>query len=205
METNNQEGLFRWADQIPSPLWDDLRARSPEDAAESVGAHLENGIFRIPLLGFTYQVNPEQYRIIRERDSSHRVGYQTGIVLLTTLASSKGVPPSGRMVTPLELTGGATFFTGAHTLATKPLEKAFGDNPEMLTRRAQALGGEEVSGADCAVRIPGLPFLPLYVLLWTKDDEFSARALIGIDDRALFHLDLAGVFALTNVMVGRLV
>jgi hypothetical protein len=67
------------------------------------------------------------------------------------------------------------------------------------------LGAERVEGADYAIRIPGLPLLPLYVLLWNGDAETQARAFIGIDDRALFHLDLGGVFALTNVLVGRLV
>jgi hypothetical protein len=47
--------------------------------------------------------------------------------------------------------------------------------------------------------------LPLHVLLWAADQEFEARAVIGIDSRALFHLDLSGVFALTNLMVARLV
>jgi len=32
----------------------------------------------------------------------------------------------------------------------------------------------------------------------------AGRAVIGIDDRAHFHLDLAGVFALTNILVYRL-
>jgi hypothetical protein len=84
------------------------------------------------------------------------------------------------------------------------LARRFGKDPEALVRRAEQMGGEPIDGADCAVRIPGLPFVPLYVLLWTADEEFGARAVIGIDDRALFHLDLAGVFALTNVMVGHL-
>jgi len=45
---------------------------------------------------------------------------------------------------------------------------------------------------------------PLYVLLWRGDQEVPVRAVIGIDDRAHFHLDLAGVFALTNLLVERL-
>jgi hypothetical protein len=202
---SNQDELFRWADQIPAPLWDDLEARPSMESATAVNAVFENGAFKVPLLGFVYGVDPKNRSIIKEGDDAHRVSYQTGIVLLTTLAKSMGVPSSGRMVTPQELTGGTLFFTGAHTLATKPLIKRFGNNPEALIVRAMELGGERVDGADCGVRIPALPLLPLYVLLWAGDEESSARAIIGIDDRALFHLDLAGVFALTNIMVNRLV
>ncbi len=96
------------------------------------------------------------------------------------------------------------FFTGAHAPATPPLERAFSSDPDRLIARALKLGGEMIQGADVAVLIPGLPYLPLYVLLWEGDNESPARAVIGIDDRALFHLDLAGVFALTNILVHRL-
>ncbi|MBT8340798.1 MAG: DUF3786 domain-containing protein [Desulfatitalea sp.] len=196
--------LFRWADQIPTPLWDDLRTRAGEQAAAAVEGVFEQNRFKVPMLGTVYRVDPAAQRIQHEQDPDHRVSYQSGVVLLTALAKSMGVPPSGRMVTPLELEGGTLFFTGAHTLATKPLADHFGRSPRSLVKAARALGGESVDGADCAIRLPGLPLIPLYVLLWTADEEFEARAVIGIDDRALFHLDLAGVFALTNVMVAKL-
>ena len=196
---------FRWADQLPSPLWDDLDARPAQEAAVASGAVWENGVFTIPLVGITYQVDPRSRRIIRIDEEAHRVSFQTGVVLLTALAKSVGVPPSGRMVTPQELTGGSLFFTGAHSLAVKPLEKRFGRDPLALIVAALKFGGKEIPGADYAVCIFGLPLLPLYVLLWQADDEFDSRAVIGIDDRALFHLDLAGVFALTNILSGRLI
>lgn len=198
------DDLFRWADMIPAPLWDDLQARPASLAAEAVGATLSEGVFEVSMLGRTYRVDPVLRRILWQAQPHHRVSYQTGVVLLTTLAKSMGVPPSGRMVTPQELQGGTLFFTGAHSLAVKPLAKRFGDDPQSLAATAIAMGGEAIPGADCAVRLPGLPHLPLYVLLWRADEEFSARAVIGIDDRALFHLDLAGIFALTNVMAARL-
>jgi hypothetical protein len=197
--------LFRWAEQLPSPLWDDLKARPPLEAAAASGAVWEDGKFEIPLVGVTYQIDPGARRIVRRQNSDRRVGFQCGMVLVTALAKSLGAPPSGRMVTPQELKGGSLFFTGAHSLAVKPLEKRFGHDPEALIASAKRFGGVRIEGADCAVALPGLPMVPLYVLLWRADDEFEARAVIGIDDRALFHLDLAGVFGLTNVMVGRLI
>ena len=204
-QTEVPDEPFRWADQLPAPLWDDVRARPAEQAAEAVGAPLSQGVFQIPMLGRTYRVDPGARRIWLQDQPDHRVSYQSGVVLLSALARSMGVPPSGRMVTPQELQGGTLFFTGAHSLAVKPLAKRFGDDPQGLIAAAAVMGGEAFSGADCAVRLPGLPRLPLYVLLWRADEEFSARAVIGIDDRALFHLDLAGIFALTNVMVARLI
>jgi hypothetical protein len=197
--------LFRWADQIEPPLWDDLQARPAKEAAAAVNAVLDEGIFNVSLLGSIYLVDPKERHISILGQDGHRVSYQTGIVLLTTLAKSMGVPPSGRMVGPQELTGGALFFTGAHALATGPLAEKYGNDPAALITRAEKLGGEIIGGADAAVRIPALPLLPLYVLLWTGDRDLNARAFIGIDDRALFHLDLSGVFALTNIMVSRLV
>ena len=102
---------------------------------------------------------------------------------------------------PQELPGGRMFFTGAHTVATGPLAKYFEKDSDQLLNRVLGLGGEMIGGADIAIRLPGLPYVPLYILFWRGDQEIPSRAVIGIDDRAHFHLDLGGVFALTNILV----
>lgn len=204
MKKTSQEDLFRYADQIPQALWDDLGNRSPQQAAEAVGAAWDGTLFKVPVIGIEYAVDPDKKQITESGRADHRVSYQTGVVLLTTLATSKGVPPSGRMVVPQELPGGRMFFTGAHAVAAGPLAKAFNQDPGQLIDRALAVGGEMIDGADTAIRIPGLPYVPLYVLFWEGDQPSSARAIIGIDDRAHFHLDLASVFALTNLLAYRL-
>jgi len=197
--------LFRWADQLPAVLWEDLKRRPPVEAAASTGALWAEGLFTIPLVGIGYTLDPETRRIRRTGQPGHRVSYQSGVVLLTTLSGSKGVPPSGAMISPQELPGGRMFFSGAHALATKPLAEAFESQPETLIERMHFLGGKIIDGADVAMCLPGLPFVPLYLLLWEGDEDAPARAVIGIDSRAHFHLDLAGVFALTNTLVNRLV
>lgn len=199
----SQNELFRWADQIPAALWIDLFNRSPQQAAEAVGAEWDGETFRVKMLGIHYTIDPANRRITVANQADHRVSYQAGAVLLTTLSISKGVPPSGRMAVPQELPGGRMFFTGAHAVATEPLAKYFEKDSNQLLNRALGVGGEMIEGADIAIRLPGLPYVPLYVLFWRRDQELPARAVIGIDDRAPFHLDLAGVFALTNILVYR--
>jgi len=201
---SSEKELFRWADQLPDALWDDVRRRPPKEAAEAVGAVREGDIFNIDLIGETFAVDPAAQQIANLSRPDDRVDYQAGVVLLTTLAHSKGVPPSGRMAVPQELPGGRMFFTGAHTVANGPIAKAFQNNAADFVDHAQSLGGKRIEGADVALQMPGLPQVPLYLLLWEGDSEVSARAVIGIDDRAHFHLDLSGVFALTNLLVGRL-
>src|SRR6056297_357728 len=107
------------------------------------------------------------------------------------------------MTVPQELPGGRMFFTGAHAVANGQLAKYFEKDSTQLINRACEIGGEVIEGADIALRLPGLPQVPLYILFWRGDQEIPARAVIGIDDRAPFHLDLAGVFALTNILVFR--
>lgn len=195
--------LFRWADQIPAASWADLRNRCPQHAAEAAGAAWDGDVFSLPLLGIRYTIDPVHQHITMAHKPEHRVSYQAAMVLLTTLSISKGVPPSGRMTVPQELPGGRMFFTGAHAVATGPLAKYLDKDSTHIIQRALEIGGEIVAGADVALRLPGLPYVPLYILFWRKDQEIPPRAVIGIDDRAHFHLDLAGVFALTNILVFR--
>jgi hypothetical protein len=199
-----QRELFRWADQLPSALWSDLDRRPPREAADAVGGKWDGSAFKVPLIGIDYTLDPADQRITRTCQVDHPVSYQAGVVLLTTLTASKGVPPSGRMAVPQELPGGRMFFTGPHAVANGPLATALEKDSSRLIDRALGLGGQMIEGADIAIRIPGLPYVPLYVLLWRGDQEVPVRAVIGIDDRAHFHLDLAGVFALTNLLVERL-
>lgn len=199
-----QKELYKWADQIPETLWSDLRNRSFREAAEMVGAAWNGETFEVRMIGIDYNIDPANKIITKPYHNDKPVSYQAGVVLLTTLSTSKGVPPSGRMAVPQELPGGRMFFTGAHSLATEPLAKNFEKDSDQLIDRILELGGKMIKGADVAIQVPGLPHVPLYILLWYGDQEESARSVIGVDDRAHFHLDLAGVFALTNILVNRI-
>ncbi len=47
----SQKELPKWADQIPEALWSDLSNRSPQQAAEAVGAIWDGATFEFSLVG----------------------------------------------------------------------------------------------------------------------------------------------------------
>lgn len=197
--------LFRWADQLPAALWDDLAGRPLEQAAQACEASLEGSCLRLPLLGRAYLVDSAQRRVYQADQPAKRLGFQTGLVLVSHLARALGVPAAGRLVAPQELPGGGLFFAGPHAVATGALEQRFGQDPEGLLVAARSLGGQPYAqAAEVAVLVPGLPRLPLYVLLWPADEEFAARAVVALDGHAHHQLALDGIWALTNLLVARL-
>ncbi|MFH2126473.1 MAG: DUF3786 domain-containing protein [Pseudomonadota bacterium] len=198
--------LFRYADQLPDELWKDLETRDPLEAAASCDAFLEGKLFRLSLFSRDYVINPARRSVTESLRPDHRVSYQTGLVLITTLAKAQNIPHSGRMITPGELPGGRLFFTGPHELPTKPIIERFGSDVKGFITAAGALGGRQIEeSADAAVFLPGLPRVPMWLLLWEADEEFEARAVMGIDERAHYHLALDAVWAMCNVLTGRLV
>ena len=200
----NENRLFRWAEDIHPHVWDDLAARPPQEAAQATGAAWDGRAYTISMLGRSYVADPGQRRIHLRDDPRRRLSYQAGLVILTTLIRSLGVPPAERMVTPQELPGGGLFFQGPHAINTGPLEERFGYDPQALLAAARPLDAEPFAGGDAGLRLMGLPMVPLYVLLWTGDEEFKPRAVVGLDAHAHHHLALDGIWALTNLMVHRL-
>ena len=196
--------LFRWSENLPLALWQDLQKRPAPEAADAVGASWDGGHFKIALLGRNYAVDPKNCVVSDLDEPGKRVSFQAGLILITTLANSTGAAPSGEMVLPRELPGGDFFFVGPHAINTPALERRFGADPAELIERGEALGGRPVEGADAAVVVQALPMIPMWAMVWQSDEEFPAKAVVGIDSRAHYHMALDVVFALTNIFIHRL-
>jgi hypothetical protein len=194
----------RWADELPGHFWESLAARAPHLAAAATGATLDQGRFILPVFARPYLVDSQNRRVQDLSRSDTRVDYNTALVLVSHLARAQETPPAGRMVSFNELSGGRALVTGPHALPLDPLADHFENNPHTLVQRARELGGEEIVGADVAVRLPGLPRVPMYLLLWLADEEFPAQAAPGVDAQVMHHLDLDGLLSLSHLMVQRL-
>ena len=85
-----------------------------------------------------------------------------------------------------------------------PVEKVaelFGDNPELLYKSAEHLGGEKSTYGDASVKIQVLPQMPVTVVVWGGDDEFEASGSILFDKTASEHMALDALLAAVNQMI----
>ncbi|MEW6659472.1 MAG: DUF3786 domain-containing protein [Thermodesulfobacteriota bacterium] len=194
----------RWAEDLPGHFWKGLENRAPELAAAATRAELDRDRFILPVFARPYLVDPQNRRVQDLSQTGARVDYNTALVLVTHLARAVEAPPSGLMISFNELPGGRALVTGPHALPLDLLAERFGGNHLALGQRARALGGEEIEGADMAVRLPGLPRVPMYLLLWLADEDFPAQAVPGVDAGVMQHLDLDGLLSLSHLMVQRL-
>jgi len=194
----------QWADELPGHFWENLQNRPTELAAAATGAVLDQGRFMLPVFARPYLVDPARRLVQDVSHPEERVDYNTALVLVSHLTRAGDMPPAGRMLSPAELPGGRALLSGPHALPLEAVSEHFGRNPEALVLRARELGGDRCDGADVAVCLPGLPRVPLYLLLWVADEEFPAQAVPGVDAQVLHHLNLEALISLCHLMIQRL-
>ena len=95
------------------------------------------------------------------------------------------------------------FFTGPHALRLDALQQRFGSDPEGFQRTALELGGQLVDMADAAACLWPFPRIPLYFLLWLRDEEFPTRLRVLFDRSIDACLPADAIWALVN-RVGQL-
>jgi hypothetical protein len=196
--------LYEKCEEVNAAFWQELAELSPSEVARRTGAVFTRGIFRLPFLNRVLDLDPVRRTIQVEgepRDLSFRV-------CLTALLYLGRVDPAalGSLMSPLELTGGATFFPerGPHAVPNAPLEERFGNDLTGFRQAGEALGAEPRAAGDAALAFQVYPGLTVEVILWLADDEFPAQVSFrvpGVLER-LWHLD--AVLALMQLLTQEL-
>jgi len=196
---------FQDPGEIDPRLWEELATRDPNEIGSraSVRFERERGCYLVPFLNRMYGVFPGE-RLIEREDfpGEEELSFQLYLVLVTYLLRAQSLALSGRTVTGAELRGGSFFFRGHHALFTEPLERRFGSDPEGFLGAGLRLGGGKTDFGDASFRLWPLPKIPLGYILWSADDEFSARVGVAFDASIVEHLALDVIWALVNE-VGR--
>ncbi len=180
-------------------FWQDLSKADPEEVAARTGATYEQGCYRLAFFNRTLIINPASTgaRIIGiEKDPGFRI-------CLTALLYLLYLNPAllGKATSPLELTGGATFFRGHHGIPHALLEDRYGNDPEAFKAAGARLGGAPLTAGDAAFAFTVFPGLLVEVILWTADEEFPAQVSFTVPARLeeFWHLD--AIWGLMQVVV----
>ena len=139
------------------------------------------------------------------KDSEEAVPLKDKILILHYLTQAKGTPVSSRMIAYKELPEGANYFPTFYKRALKPLVDHFGQQPQRLVDAAEKLGGQKADYGDVAVTINAFSHVPITLVLWRGDEEFSPEGNILFDSTISDYLSTEDINVLCEIIAWRLV
>jgi len=127
------------------------------------------------------------------------------ILILHYLAQAKGTPIAHKFIAFKELPEGANYFPTFSKRSIEPLMKYFGGEPQRLIEAAEVLGGGKADYGDVAVTISAFSRVPITLVLWRGDEEFSPRSNILFDASISSYLSTYDITVLCETIVWKLV
>lgn len=161
--------------------------------------------FRVPFLSRTYQVQYPDFTFEDAADNAAEVPIQEQVIILHYMNAMQKTPVAGRWIAYREIPGAAFYYSSFVKRAIDPLKKVFGSNVEALPPVAEKLGGEAVDNGDVGYVFRVLPKVPLQLILWEGDEEFSPEANILFDETAGSYLSPEDAAWLAGMLVYRLI
>ncbi len=186
-------------------LWEKLVALDPEVTARRTQCKYmsASGRYDVALLGHVYVVDPAKRRILSAAvgQEGQEANFLEQLCILAYLINACEVPLANKLVLAEVLEGGQFFFRGIHALPTDKLADAFCENPPLLHRAADRLGGRRCEYGDASIELLVLPRFGLTFIVWGQDAEFAGRASILFDQSADRQLPLDAILAAVNLAV----
>jgi len=142
------------------------------DGKASFSIHFLNKEIDIswPELDFSYSVD------------SKEVPIQQQVLLLHYLDLVGDVKISGEWIAYQEVPDGKFYLDAFIRRAKNPMVQGFGNNPELMVKlTTEVYAATPMEQGDLAVSIPALPLIPVALILWRGDDEFSPEGTILFD------------------------
>jgi hypothetical protein len=126
-------------------------------------------------------------------------------LLLYYLDCADGAPLAGRWIGFRELPNGAFYHQAYQGYSGNRLAQAFGLQPGIFDRAAQALGSEPITElGTSAFAFQPLPRIRLAAVLWPGDEEFAAHGAVLFDAACSHYMTTDGLALLGGGLAGRL-
>ncbi|MCK9594871.1 MAG: DUF3786 domain-containing protein [Candidatus Omnitrophica bacterium] len=118
------------------------------------------------------------------------------LILHYAIRELKGLKPlANEWISFKELSGGEAYYPAFRKRAIDPIIRKYGDDPVGLYSNLDRLSGKKAVGADAGIVIEAFSGVPVMVLVWKADEEFSAEANL------LFDRGISGLFSTEDIAV----
>jgi hypothetical protein len=106
------------------------------------------------------------------------------------LIHASDVPLSDQLVHPADLPGGGIFVKGTHVLPLDKIARRFADHRCEFAANGKSLGGSQLDHGDMSVELLPFPRVPVVLIVWSGDEEFSPNASLLFDSNCVAHLPI---------------
>jgi hypothetical protein len=173
-------------------------------AADWVAQSETGGYFQLPLWRRPVVVSYPEW-VARRRPSGEAVSPMELALLLYYFTIADGFPLSGEWISFADLPDGRFYNQAFHGYTGKELAQAFRNDLPAFERAAQSLSGERFELGDAAFVFQALPRLPLCVVYWQGDEDFSSSAQVLFDAAASHYLTTDAYAILGSTLTRRLI
>lgn len=184
--------------KINQTNFDDLRSMDFQEVVHRTGCDYfpDSKEYKVMIWGKNYCVDLKANIIIPDDPGEKTYHDFLYLFILFYLMKSQRQPVSNEWVSEKDITGGAAFFRGPHTIPTDVITRCFGDNLSLFENRCEALDGKKIDFADAAFAFEITPTIKVAVLYWQGDEDFESEARLLFDKTIEQHLPLDIIFAL---------
>lgn len=158
----------------------------------------------VEYLGQSYQITLPDIEISLVGGGAE-VPMKDKILILHYLTLAEGVPMANKLIAFKELPEGANYSPTFFKRSTEPLAEYFGREPHRLIEAAEGLKGRKAEHGDTAVTINGFSRVPVTLVLWWGDEEFSPRSNILFDASISSYLSTYDITVLCETITWKLV
>lgn len=156
----------------------------------------QNMVYTLSVWGDDYAIYPHESKIDRITNnfqSPHEFFY---LFIIYYLLKSKEIEICNEWISEKDIPGGVTFFRGPHEIPTHLISGRFSNEIKKFRKRCEHLQGVPIDMADSAYSFNITSHIPVAVLYWEGDDDFSPESKILYDKSITDHLTSDIIFAL---------
>ncbi len=120
----------------------------------------------------------------------NELGDYSRLSILNYLVNVKEISLTGQLVRPADLSGGDLFARGTHILPLDKIADLFNNDKDAFIKKGQELGGSQIEYGDMSLRLFPFPRMPIFLIVWSGDDEFPPRSSLLFDSSCTFHMPI---------------
>ncbi len=189
--------------------WLKLLNLNPADVCRNAKADFNkvSGHYILPLFNTKIFISPADRMIRGDTRTANllldELAFYSRLPVLWYLIEAKDQPLSGNLINPRQVGGGLIFDRGSHVLPLDKISVRFSRIINGFTKKGTTLGGEQLDYGDASIRLFPFPRVPVVLIIWKEDGEFSARAEILFDSTCTEHLstDMIWATAMMSILV----